>query len=190
MRTSSDIVKIALVGVSGSGKTTCGSLLEKIVKAEFPKYKVVKLNVALPLHQSQAYIYRTFGQKNSGQDGGLLQFLAGHFEKSLGKTFSKNLERILARWPKQKLIILNTDCRNNAYSSLKKAGFVFIKIEVRPRTIVARLGIRGDLSTADLNHPVERIDRIRPNYVVDNNGSLADLESKLLALVRRIFRLR
>lgn len=190
MRTSSRVTRIAFVGVSGSGKSICGKLLNKIMKNDFPNFKVAGLNVALPLHRIQAYAYRSFGLENSGQDGQILQFLASHFENRLGPTFLSNFERVLGKYRKKKLLIINTDCRNNAYRCLKKCGFTFIRVVMSASIRANRLGMRGDLFAADPQHAVEQIDRIKPDYIIENNGDLADLESKLSRLIRGIFRLR
>ncbi len=188
MKTLSKVIKIAFIGASGSGKTTCGKLVGKMVKREFPKYEVIRLNVALPLHRAQAYIYRLFGLKNAGQDGGLLQFLAIRFEARLGPTFVNNLEKKLAKSSRQKRVVINTDCRNNAYDYLKRAGFIFIRVKTRSVVVAERLGVRGDLTPADPRHSVEQISRIKSSFVVENNGSLAVLEGRLLKVIQRIVR--
>ena len=177
MRTS-DSIKIAFVGRSGSGKTTCGEIMRRIIKRRYPKYRTVGLNVARPLHWAQAYLYRTFGLKNTGQDGVLLQFLAQHFEHRLGPVFRTNSKKLEAE-NGRKLVVINTDCRNNAYHYLKKAGFIFIKVEARPEILVERLIARGDIHAANPGRAVEKTDLIKPDLGVENNGTLAELRQIL-----------
>nr|NQU92150.1 hypothetical protein [Bacteroidota bacterium] len=122
------IVKISLFGPSGSGKSTAAELMVKIIEEKYLKYQVILANVAEPLHFIQDLAYRQFGLSNTGQDRKLLQFLAQHFEQRLGERCVDRIQQLIGLQPaSQNLVFVNSDCRNNAYGSLKNTGFIFVK---------------------------------------------------------------
>ncbi len=176
------VVKIAFFGPSGSGKSTAAMILEDLV-IKHSYFEVVRLNVAAPLHAIQKFAYLQFGIKKTGQDGLLLQFLAEHFEDKLGTTFVRNLGKIDKS---RNIVVINSDCRDNAYQYLKRAGFVFVRIETSRENIFKRLGVRGDITRFSRKHKVERVGMIRADYVIVNDGSLGELKVKVQDFWRRL----
>lgn len=170
-------LKLSFFGPSGSGKSTALDLVQTILNSDYPTLTHIKLNVAAPLHQIQNFAYKTFSLSNSGQDGMLLQFLATHFENKLGPTFVKTLSSLPHN------LVLNSDCRDNAYPYLKKSGFIFIRINTSSHLINKRLNLRSDISSADPNHQVEKITLIIPDFVINNDGSTIQLKQELSHLL-------
>lgn len=168
------MTKISLFGQSGSGKSTAAEILRRVIEEKNPKRKVVKLNVAEPLHAIQAFAYKQFGRENTGQDGKLMQFLASHFERELEPTFIKRLDS-----HKGDPVVINSDCRNNAYGYLKEAGFVFVEIKAAPEVRIERLGQRGDIGRYDQSKAIEQTGKMQADWVVENNGTVEELENKI-----------
>lgn len=182
MKTLKKVIKVSFVGPSGSGKSTAAEYYSEMFAKKHPGWKIIKLNVAAPLHKIQKYSYKTFGLKNTGQDGKLLQFIASHFSDSLGPTFVSSLKEVIKK-SENNLLVINSDCRNNAYDYLKKEGFIFIKIKTDPRIRAERLGQRMDITSANTQSVVEQIDSIEYQIEIENNGSLEDLRVKIKKLL-------
>lgn len=181
------ILKLALFGVSGSGKSTAAKLLIEKVK-KWPDYKLIQVNVAEPLHQIQKFTYEQFGLANTGQDGKLLEFLAGHFEKHLGERCVREIERqVKFQRPNKNLVVLNSDCRNNAYMALKNAGFRFVRVYTSERIIRRRLAKRGDITEFNRKNLVNQIEQIREDHRIENSSSVRNLEAKVISLLNEFF---
>ena len=179
-----DKIFVSFIGPSGSGKSTCRQFAEKYLRER--GYDVYHVDVAAPLRQIQTYAYELFTKKSQDataldykQDGRLLQFLAEHFEDRLGPTFKASIKEILDYCPSKKIAIINTDCRNNAYKTLKELGFVFIRLTVPPILLAVRQMARGDLTKSDHHSSVEQYDTIEYSHEIDNVGSLDDLEKNV-----------
>lgn len=184
MSINQEIIKLCFFGPSGSGKSTVAVLAKKILLEK--NYSVQKINVGQPLHQIQDYIYDLFDLPNTGQDGQLLQFIAHHFEGSLGPYFSQKIESIENQNVNGLRVIINSDCRNNSYQYLKKLNFKFIRVLTSQDNVAIRLQTRGDISLAQKCHSVEQTNQIIPDYFLDNNDTLVSLESKTEILINQI----
>lgn len=187
-RQNEKILKVSFFGPSGSGKSTSARLIGE--KNLLPDYKIIQANVAKPLHEIQAHAYELFNIPNTGQDGALLQFLAKHFEEHLGTTCVANIKFQLNKEENKdkNIFFLNSDCRQNAYFALKKNGFVFIRVFTNFETIKERKGIRGDISNINEAERVEQIEKMRSDYLLDNNGSLFELEENLKIILEKMIR--
>jgi cytidine deaminase len=172
-----EVVKVCFFGPSGSGKSTCAEISEGIFKRR--NFRVERVNVAQPLHDVQTYSYLRFDLDNTGQDGELLQFLAHHFEAMLGPCFRNRVLKLESKFSGTRLAIINSDCRNNSYSYLRDLNFIFIRVLSDPDTIEKRLGKRGDITLAEKNKSVEQINLIRPDIILDNNGTIGELETRI-----------
>ncbi len=180
---------ISFVGPSGSGKSTCFAYVEKYLSAQ--GFTVLKVNVAHPLRAAQSYCYSIFRKESQDplaedfrQDGALLGFLAAHFEDSLGVLFRERFAEALKGCAAGKVAVVNTDCRNNTYETLRSLGFVFVRISSREDVLAERRLHRGDLTLFDHNASVEAYDRIVCESVIANNGTREDLDKKVEQLLR------
>lgn len=172
---------ICFFGPSGSGKSTCAKFALNYFKKKNLYAK--QLNIAKPLHNIQKYAYSKFFINSQGQDGMLLQFLAKHFESNLGPSYQKQIAKLQLRYQKNNLIIINSDCRNNAYIYLQQLNFIFIKVSTKLEIISKRLDKRGDISLASKSHPVEQTSLIPSDFVIHNNGTKHDLKNGLEKLL-------
>lgn len=186
------IIRIAFVGPSGVGKSTCYRLAKSIL--EEAGFVVFRCDVAYPLRCIQSYAYETFGLANPGdpddpadfrQDGALLGFLARHFEGRLGLVAAERVRYLCTRYREQ-IAIINTDCRNNAYPALKQLEFIFVRLEVDPEVLKTRRAAREDLLPFDHAAAVEQTNLIEPAYAVENNGTLEDLQREVRRVVSEI----
>lgn len=156
--------RICLYGPTGSGKSTLAQYLVRAYDAELIK-------IAEPLYKMQASFYATLEKEVKGQDGELLQFLAYKIEKEQPQWLSQQFLRSLQQSRRQ--LIVNDDCRLNAYAALKSNGFVFIHVHASSEAISQRL--RLDHTAIDPNHSVEQgFDNFQPHYTIENSGLLED----------------
>ena len=168
---------ISFFGKSGSGKSTAAELVREYLDEQGIRSE--KIGVAQPLHEMQKACYSVLGIEVVGQDGKLLQFLAGHFEKEMLKNFEERLKVILNY--QGRLVIINHDCRDNAYEILRRNGFIFVKIVTDDLNRSLRLDKRLDVSRGDVSSEV-----IKPDYWVDNNGTINELEESLIIILTNL----
>lgn len=185
-------VLIAFVGPSGVGKTTAYRFAHEHLLAR--EYIPVRVDVAEPLREIQAFAYRRFGRSDPGnprqpdvfqQDGKLLQALAQHFEGDLGPDVTWRVQQVLKLRPGH-IAVINTDCRDNAYPALKALGFTFVRLEAESRLRTARRLRRGDLNPADPDHPIERTWLVKADYHILNEGSETELSDRIAEVIAAI----
>lgn len=184
---------ISFYGPSGSGKSACYKYAARFFKKN--SYKVYRADVAYPLRRIQKYAYKLFDRdtqnprsENFKQDGLLLGFLAKYFESNLGIHAVNQVKKILALNKTRKLAFINTDCRNNAYDYLRAMGFIFVKLNVNFNILTKRRAKRKDISTFDYESDVEKCEKIKFNYVIENNGSLNNLRDQIFKIVKKIMK--
>ena len=184
---------VAFVGPSCAGKSTCYEYaLPELVRLG---YLAFRCDVAIPLRCIQQFAYRQFGLASPGyadvptefkQDGKLLAFLAKHFEERLGPRLAFEVEAIQTQNHQELVAIINTDCRNNAYESLKKLGFVFVWVGASPNNLEKRRTERGDLTPFNPEATVEQTGHIHPRHYIFNNGTKEGLGDLVREIIRRI----
>jgi len=178
-----NVTKICFFGPSGSGKTTAMNMAYGYLASELGnRSNTLFLNVSTPLHSIQNDIYKKLNLPNISQDGQLLQFLVEHFGiEVLLVLFKKELNRFLLENEDadKPLFILNSDCRNNAYDTLKEHGFIFIKVMTDYKIRAERLGERQDMSRADLNKKYEQTSGMIEDYIIYNNGKKWELREEV-----------
>ena len=179
-------LRIAFVGASGSGKSTCLQFAFDAIRETCDPVIVHRADVAAPLHEIQHEAYGKFGIidreetpiEGMGQDGKLLAFLAKHFELQLGPCCIRWVDETSRK--DSRAAFVNTDCRDNAYKALHDAGFWFVHVRTSPDTIKERLNEREDRTEAPDGSPVESIGAIAPHWRVNNNGSLEALQAEVI----------
>lgn len=170
---------VSLVGPTGAGKTTIAKELLGIFDASLIK-------IAAPIYEMQEYFYNTLGKAVNSQDGELLQYLASKIEQEspgwLAKTFIES-----AKLNNGKLII-NDDCRLNAYKYLKNENILFIRVDTNQAT--RRKRMRNDHTRLNVHHETERgFDHIYCKHSIDNNGSLISTVNTLKEILLKEFEL-
>ncbi|HEY0392504.1 MAG TPA: hypothetical protein VGC63_12405 [Solirubrobacterales bacterium] len=175
----------ALVGASGSGKSTLTDLLREGFEASGLRVEVVKL--AEPLYWLQREFYRYAGREIDlyAQDQPLLESIATHLRslspRALVDDFLRRLDVSDAD------VIINDDLRDPHvdWPTMRQAGFRVIGIAVEEPTRRERLSRRRDLATSMDSKASRDISLIRPDIVLDNNGSLRELKSAAAAVVQK-----
>jgi dCTP deaminase len=157
-------IKLCLFGPTGSGKTTLARYIAE-------RYGAIVVRIAAPLYLMQDHFYATLGKQPRGQDGELLQFLADKVEREqpgwLGATFVESIRRLDTQ------IIVNDDCRWNAYQALEQAGFYFVKVQTSE--IVRHSRLRRDHVALQATHDTElHFDKFRVDAIVVNDGPLTE----------------
>lgn len=187
---------ISFFGPSTAGKSTCYTFAKE--RLEQLNYFPVRLDVALPLRQIQKEAYEVFQIEDPGkpdlpenfrQDGKLLEFLAEHFQNFLGSAFTYKFSRIVdstkayISLQKTPLAVINTDCRNNCYDTLKGLGFTFIRVQTSEAVMQQRKSLRGDATPYSDSSAVEAFDRIQAKYQINNDKGLASLATNVFSVI-------
>ncbi|ALK33293.1 dephospho-CoA kinase [Burkholderia plantarii] len=175
-------LRIALVAPSGSGKSTTAALLGQAFEAAGRRVEVLKL--ATPLYALQRAFYDAACRDvhDGAQDQRLLEQIATELRRidrqSLVKNFARRLDRCEAD------IVINDDLRDDAtdWPYLRQQGFAIVKIATSPALRAMRLHGRRDLSIVENSPLDQQMSRIRADYVVPNNGTLAVLRGHVDAL--------
>lgn len=172
------MIKIALYGKSGSGKSTVASMVKRYFVNKNMTIGVVKL--AEPLYYLQNEVYRVAGKPIGyyEQDQKMLEIICTWLRElnpiSMISNFDENMKNATAD------VILNDDVRDVECDvpHLKNEGFYFIKITCEEELRVRRLKERSDLSTVVNSKTTEKIDEILQDYVIDTTISDITLVEK------------
>lgn len=168
------MLKIALFGKMRSGKDTVGKLL--IDNYGFKRYAfgdgigeiVAKYFPDALEHGKPRQHYQHIGQSLRELDPDVwIKYLY----KQIGDT-SDNIVVTDARQP-------------NEYKSLKKNGFIIVKLEADEETRIQRILDSGDtFSIEQLEHPTEKnVDSVDADFTICNNGDLNSLKRSVANLV-------
>jgi dephospho-CoA kinase len=176
-------LRLAVIGLSGCGKSTTAGLVGRFAAENGISHAVVKL--AKPLYDLQAEIYRAAGAELApgAQDQVLLEQLADTLRRirpdALVADFAARLSAVDAD------ILVNDDLRDPDVDApaLRAHGFRILRITADPQVRLGRLDERADLSRAERS--TARLDLIEPDTVLDNSGTLDELRDSLYALLRR-----
>ncbi len=138
---------------------------------------VAVIKLAKPLYDLQQVFYRLAGKDigPNDQDQLLLEAIASHLRRispsSLVDDFSRRLTLVTAD------VVINDDLRDPHvdYPALQRLGFRFVRVRSDEQLRRARLAQRADLTVVVESQSSAQIDLIRPDFLIDNNGDLADL---------------
>ncbi|GAA0896208.1 AAA family ATPase [Virgisporangium aurantiacum] len=155
-------VRVCFYGPTGSGKTTVARHVAERYGAELVK-------ASEPLHRLQRMFYEVLELPVDGQDGELLQFLAGKVERERPGWLAGSLTRRVREATSP--VVVNDDCRANTYPAFEALGFVFVRVRSTPDAIARRR--RADHTPVDPRHPVERgFEAFRMDHELDNSGAI------------------
>lgn len=174
----------AFAAPSGSGKSTATRFLREGFEASGLRVDVVKL--AEPLYRLQREFYRYTGREIDlyAQDQPLLESIAAHLR---GLSPRALVDYFLLRFEASDAdVVINDDLRDPHvdWPTMRQAGFRVVGIAIDERTRRERLSRRGNLATSTNSRASREVLLIRPDIVLDNNGSLQDLERVAAAVVR------
>jgi len=166
------VFRVFLYGRRGSGKSTAARFLVECAGARV--YKISE-----PLYRVARDV---FGMR--GKDRRLLQALGDKFREIDPDCLLRCLSLALYRDGPGAAVVEDVRLPREA-EWLRRMGFVGVLVRAPEPVRLARLAERGeDVVTGEEAHATEvGVDAIRPDYVLDNGGSLKDLRSAVLALV-------
>ncbi len=179
-------LRLSLVAPSGSGKSTVAGMLKDGFEAAGLRVTILKL--AAPLYELQSSFYRVCGVPLAAgqQDPQLLENIATHLRRiepqALVRSFAQRLLATKAE------VVLNDDLRDDEvdWPWMRANRFSVVRVQAHQAVRRGRLGLRGDLSFVE-NSPLDaQIERIRPDHVVTNDGSLQQLQENVDILARTL----
>jgi hypothetical protein len=178
-------LRISVVGLSGSGKSTCAELITRF--AADRGLSTIRLPLAQPLYRLQSQVYATAGTTLSAgaQDQVLMEDLAGHLRRINPRAL---LDDFLARVDQAGAgatgpVLLNDDLRDPHVDApaLRARGFRILRITCAESIRQVRLKERADLSVADGS--TRQLDLIPTDAVIDNSGERADYQARVQAVL-------
>lgn len=163
-------LRVAVIGLTGSGKSTCASIIEELAAAEGLSHARVKL--AKPLYDLQEVIYRAARATlaDGAQDQLLMESLADHLRRinprSIAEDFAERLGQACAD------VVINDDLRDPHVDApiLRDLGFRVLRVRCDEDLRRQRLAGRADPTLSDRS--TRELDLIPPDAVLDNSGGL------------------
>ena len=172
---------IVLSGKKRVGKDTVADILEKYLGgSNFERFSIasyLKRGVAALVNKSQAELEKgkdVLDLSNGVTPRDLYKSIGDLIRDSLGKTFFINtlIEEVLKS---QKKIVIISDMRyRHEYEELKKLDPVFIRIKNK--------NLPKDDHTSETD--LDSITDSEFNYVIENEGTISDLEKKVLEIIK------
>jgi dephospho-CoA kinase len=163
-------MKVALYGLSGSGKSTIAAMLNTSLTRRGVSVEIVKL--AAPLYQLQAHIYATVGHEIGAweHDNELLRTLAGQLRRISPDFIVEDfLDRVRASTAD---VVITDDLRDSQvdYPRLAAEGFCFLRVRCSDEVRAGRIMARGDRSVVPDSDATWGYDRITPHWIVDTTS--------------------
>ncbi|GAA0931668.1 AAA family ATPase [Nonomuraea longicatena] len=164
------VLRVAVIGLAGSGKSTTASLLEEAATAAGLSHARVKL--AKPLYDLQDSVYVAAGRAvgAGAQDQVLMEDLADNLRRinprALVDDFTVRLNTVDAD------VIVNDDLRDPQVDAvaLRALGFRVVRVRCDEDLRQKRLAERRDPTRADRS--TRRLEEIEADLELDNSGDL------------------
>jgi hypothetical protein len=179
-------LRLALVGLTGTGKSTLVAALRTRLASQGERVAVLKL--AAPLYRLQGAVYAEAGVSLSDgrQDQELLADLAAHLRRIRPPALVEAFLTELAEHSED-AVVLNDDLRDPGDADrLRQAGFRLVRLTCPEPVRRERLEQRGD--TTILDEPARlgpAMDRIRVDLTIETTAPAAELASHILAELPR-----
>jgi dephospho-CoA kinase len=163
-------MKLALYGLSGSGKSTVAAALNESLTQRGHRVEVVKL--AAPLYRLQASIYATAGRDIGPweHDNELLRTLARQLRRINPDFIADDfLRRVRASTAD---VVINDDLRDGRvdYPRLVTGGFRFLQVSCNDEVRAGRAAARGDRTVVPDSDAIWGYDQITPDWTVDTTS--------------------
>jgi hypothetical protein len=190
IKMSEDPFLILVAGYAGSGKTTAAALLAKLlkpynvqvaafadaVKEETSRIYKYPLNLAFTQEGKKSLVYTDDGPKTVREI--LIEYSLDAKQRHGYDVWARRVaEKILSKGPKNPWILHDWRFLHEAQSLksiLKPTRMITVRIE---RAVIVPMEI-----------PSEReLDYVLTTHTIENNGTLADLENDLAAMLRNYF---
>lgn len=181
------IPNIALVGKTRSGKDSVVEILielgyqvKRLAFGDSMKEMYHLVNPGIPRSPKPIAEYIKFGQSEREKDPDVF----------VRPTMSKLwFEQALDRGSDRSRVYIFTDVRQpNEFESIKKAGFIPVRIYASEETRIARMVTNGEtVSQEILNAPTERyLESFPVEYTISNDGTREEFKSEIIELIRKI----
>ena len=179
--------KIALFGKMRSGKDAVGEILCKHFGfTRFAYGDAIKDLVDdyfdIPKGVKPREHYQVIGQTFRGLDPEI-------WIRLLNKSIDGANKYLVEVKGKDPFDVVITDARQeNEYHDLKKQGYTLIMVDCDHSIRMERLLAKGEsIDPKILNHETEQFtDRVECDYVIENNGSMEDLEMEVYMLIHKL----
>ncbi len=163
-------LRIAVIGLSGAGKSTCASLIRQWAAEH--RLRVARVPLARPLYELQAQVYAKAGVplRDGDQDQVLLEALATHLRRINPRALVDDfLVRAATAARGGAGVLVNDDLRDPHIDApvLRAEGFRVLRVTCDEAVRRIRLSARGDLSRADGS--TSDLDLIEADAVLDNS---------------------
>jgi dephospho-CoA kinase len=174
------MMKLALYGLSGSGKSTVAAALTSSLTRQGHRVEIVKL--AAPLYQLQGSIYATAGRQIGPweHDNEMLRMLASQLRRINPHFIAEDfLHRVHASSAD---VVINDDLRDSQvdYPRLAAEGFRFLHVSCTDEVRAGRVTARGDRSVVPDSDATWGYHRITPDWTVDTTSlDQADLHHQV-----------
>jgi chloramphenicol 3-O-phosphotransferase len=148
--TSSFAPRIALVGLSGTGKSTLAAALAQLLCRDGYTVKIVKLSAPLYRLQDALYVEAGVMVDEARQDQQLMADIARQLQRMSDRALLDRFLQTVAGLAPDTAVI-NDDLREPAPDAhgLREAGFAIIRLECPEEVRQARLVERNDRSVID-----------------------------------------
>ncbi|KPI03543.1 hypothetical protein OK074_4910 [Actinobacteria bacterium OK074] len=178
-------LRIAVIGLSGSGKSTCAGIVREWAAER--ALTVTRVPLARPLYELQSQVYESAGVplQPGAQDQVLLESLATQLRRINPRSL---VDAFLARAAEAVRdgadLLVNDDLRDPHVDApaLRAEGFRVLRVTCAEPVRLKRLAERGDLTRADGS--TSGLDLIEPDAVLDNSADdLPAYRAKVRALM-------
>ncbi|MET9546455.1 hypothetical protein ABZY36_14250 [Streptomyces sp. NPDC006627] len=164
-------LRVAVIGLSGSGKSTCAGIVREWAAER--GLTVTRVPLARPLYAMQKRFYEAAGVplREGAQDQVLLEAIATQLRRINPRSLVDDfLARADAAARDGADVLINDDLRDphTDAPALRAEGFRVVRVSCDEAVRQVRLKRRGDLSRADGS--TSAIDRIEPDAVLDNSA--------------------
>lgn len=174
-------MKIALTGKMRSGKDT---VAERIIF----RYGLKEFKLSSGISDT---IDLLFGRNPDNKNRLQYQFI--------GQTMRQLDQEVWLKYTMKKIqsagssqIIISDLRQENEEEFLRKRGFIIIKVESEDSLRKQRIVDSGDIfNEEEFYHETETsVDNIKEDYIITNNGSLEDLDCKVIDVMQDVIRAR
>ncbi|WP_055480125.1 ATP-binding protein [Sphaerimonospora mesophila] len=163
-------LQIAVIGLSGSGKSTCARIICEWAAER--GLTVARIPLARPLYELQRRVYAAAGVplREGDQDQVLLEELATQLRRINPRSLVDDfLARAAGAVRDGADVLINDDLRDPHTDAplLRAQGFRVVRVTCAEQARQKRLAQRGDISRADGS--TSALDLIEPDAVLDNS---------------------
>lgn len=179
-------LRLALVGSSGSGKSTTASLIKNGLEKKGLSVKIEKL--ATPIYNLQNAYFNEMGVSvpPQSQHQKLMEKIASNLRMMDSNSIVSHLFLRVAESKSD--VILTDDLRDKSvdWPALVSKGYHIIRVKCSEDLRLQRLENRKDLQTQKRSHLDLGINAIKEDFTIDNSGDIKDLGAEVDLLIEHL----